>query len=98
MTITADELEKLEQLAYLETTPELYTQLVRDLNNIIEMVDELRAYDTSGVKPLFHPLEHHPSLRADDINSLDSRQQLAESAPLFEDGFYLVPKMINGES
>lgn len=95
MTITENDLRNIEQLAYLETDAKNNSQLAEEVNAIMNFVEQLREVNTSGVAPLFHPFDLHQRLRTDEVNEEDCRTQLAEIAPLFEDGLYLVPKVID---
>lgn len=61
----------------------------------MDFVDQLRRIDTSGVAPLFHSFDEHQRLKADKVTEKDHSAELAKIAPLFEDGLYLVPKVID---
>ncbi|WP_028389560.1 Asp-tRNA(Asn)/Glu-tRNA(Gln) amidotransferase subunit GatC [Legionella fairfieldensis] len=87
-------LETVASLAYLDDEPENTAQLAEEINAILDFVGKLRQLDTKEVAPLFHPLDLHQPLRADVISENDCIEQLEEISPLFEDGFYLVPKVI----
>lgn len=95
MSFTEHELKNIAQLAYLDGESDNNTQLAVEVNAIMDFVEQLRQVDTTGVRPLFHPFDLHQRLRADEITEKDCSEQLAEIAPLFEDGFYLVPKVID---
>jgi len=94
MSLSANDLEKLAQLAYIEEDPN--STLAEDINSIMNFVEQLRKIDTSGVAPRFHPLEdHNQRLRLDEITEKDCSSELASIAPSFEKGCYLVPKVID---
>ena len=65
-----------------------------DLSNILELVEQMNAVDTSGVTPMSHPLDAVQRLREDVVTEIDRREQFQAIAPLTEDGLYLVPKVI----
>ena len=62
------------------------------------IVEQMSAVDTSGVEPLYTPLSAlHPvelRLRDDVVSETDERQANQRSAPVVEDGLFLVPKVI----
>ncbi len=92
MSISPEELEKIAKLAYLDT--EHSTQLTQEINDIMDLVERLRAVDTYGVTPLFHPLELHQRLRTDEVTEEDCLQELMAIAPQVEDNYYKVPQVL----
>lgn len=94
MTITPKDLQKLAQLAYLDTDTEVTSKLNHEINQIMDFVDQLRATKTTGVAPLFHPLAQEQRLRPDEITEASCLAELEEIAPLFEENLYLVPQVI----
>lgn len=95
MTVSTNELHHLAQLAYLDTETEDLSKLTEEINSIIDFVEQLNTIDTNAIAPLFHPMDLHQRLRTDEISENDCLAQLAEIAPLFEEGVYLVPKVID---
>lgn len=94
MTISPEDLKKIAQLAYLDPDVDHTPKLMQEINEIMDFVDQLRAMDTTGVEPLFHPLAVHQRLRPDAITEEDCLAELEAIAPLFEDKYYLVPQVI----
>ena len=64
------------------------------INDILAMVDQMSAVDTTGVAPMSHPQEMTQRLRADRVTETDQRELFQKLAPAVEDGLYLVPKVI----
>lgn len=95
MTISQNELEQIARLAYLETDAEQASTLSAEINSIMNFVDNLRSVDTNNVAPLYHPFDLHQRLREDKVSENECLAQLEEIAPLFEEGLYLVPKVID---
>lgn len=95
MTLSENEFQKIAALAYLETNPQNTQQLANDVDAILTFVEKLRQIDTTGVAPLFHPLDLHQRLRKDEALETNCVNQLSKIAPLFEDGLYWVPKVID---
>lgn len=94
MSIPPEELQAIAKLAYLDSGKHENQALIHDVNAILDFVQQLQTIDTTGIAPLFHPFDLHQRLREDEVTEADCRAQLAEIAPLFEDGLYLVPKVI----
>lgn len=95
MSITPKDLEKIANLAYLDTDADNSSKLMQEVSEIMDFVDQLRSVDTTDVPPLFHPLALHQRLRADAITEESCLAELEELAPLFEDSLYLVPQVID---
>ncbi|MDY6829140.1 MAG: Asp-tRNA(Asn)/Glu-tRNA(Gln) amidotransferase subunit GatC [Pseudomonadota bacterium] len=94
MSIEPDELERIAALARLQIAPDRQAELQRSLNEILAMVEQLQAVDTTGVAPLAHPLDATQRLRPDQVTEGDERERFQGLAPATERGYYLVPKVI----
>lgn len=92
MALKETDLENIAQLAYLESDNQ---HLAADLNSIMNFIEELRKIDTTNVAPLFHPLDLSQRLRTDEVSEQDCSETLAKIAPSFDEGYYLVPKVID---
>lgn len=79
----------------MDSESEDHRQLCEEVNAIMDFVEQLRQVDTTGQAPLFHPFDLHQRLRPDEVREKDCSKELAEIAPLFENGLYLVPKVID---
>lgn len=69
-------------------------EVTERINEILTMVEQLQAIDTTQVEPLANPLDATQQLRADEVTEIDRREELLEVAPLTENGLFLVPKVI----
>lgn len=99
MTISTEQLHHLAQLAGLEIHEDLEAHLINDLESIINFMDALIKIDTKGVTPLCHPSDAtHQPLRTDIAKAQEWQNEMAEQAPDFDQGYYLVPKVIESES
>jgi aspartyl-tRNA(Asn)/glutamyl-tRNA(Gln) amidotransferase subunit C len=94
MSLTPDEVAKIAHLARLAVTPDDAAALGRDLSNILDLVAQMDAVDTSGVEPMAHPLEMAQRLREDRVSEENQRDRYQANAPAVERGLFLVPKVI----
>lgn len=97
MTISEKQLKQIAKIAYINVDHETTTHLVDDVRTIIHFVEQLQDVDTKDVKPLMHPLDIHQRLRPDEVHEKNRHHQLSKIAPLFAEGLYLVPKVIQSE-
>jgi aspartyl-tRNA(Asn)/glutamyl-tRNA(Gln) amidotransferase subunit C len=94
MTLERAAVLKIADLARLAVDDAQAEALVRDLSNILDLVAQMDAVDTTGVVPMAHPLDMVQRLRPDEVSEVDQREEFQAVAPLTEDGLYLVPKVI----
>jgi len=94
MSLTESDVNRIAHLARLGIEPERRAEYVRDLNTILDMVEQMARADVSGIEPMAHPLDMQQRLRADVVTETDRREQFQQCAPAVEAGLYLVPKVI----
>ena len=95
VSLDDEQLDKLSFLAQIAIAPPEHDAIREQLTSIIAMVDAITAADTRGVAPLAHPLDATLQLRADVVTERDDRELLQRNAPLAQDGFYLVPRVVD---
>ncbi|MCB1854998.1 MAG: Asp-tRNA(Asn)/Glu-tRNA(Gln) amidotransferase subunit GatC [Pseudomonadales bacterium] len=94
MAIEQDEIEKIAALARIRIEPAQVGQVTRRITEILRMVDQLQAVDTSDIEPMANPLDATALLRADEVTEVNRREAFQAIAPAVENGLYLVPKVI----
>lgn len=94
MTLTAADVAKIAHLARLQLSAEEEGRVTDRLNDILHLVDQLQAADTTGVEPMAHPMDATQPLREDAVTETDRRDTYQAIAPATEAGLYLVPKVI----
>ena len=94
MSVEQSDIEKIATLARIRVAKENVPEVASRINDILAMVDQMQAVDTSGVEPMANPLDASQRLRADKVTEKDQREQFQAIAPQSENGLYLVPKVI----
>lgn len=94
MKITAEEVEHVAALARLRLTPEEKSQLTRELDTILNYMDQLNRLDTDGVEPFRHTLTADPALREDAAVNRPAPEALLANAPDRDGTFFKVPKIL----
>ena len=98
MALTPEDASRIAHLARLELQPDEQAAMLAQLNAFFSIVEQMSAVDTSGVEPLYTPLSavHEVALRLRDdaVTEPDRREANQRSAPVVEDGLFLVPKVI----
>ena len=92
--MNSDLVKKLLKLSALAAPEKEQHTLFVDLGRIIELIDQMQEIDTTHIEPLRHPVDLPQNLRK-DIADLDIETEIFQDiAPKTEDGFYLVPRVI----
>ncbi|MEO8855989.1 MAG: Asp-tRNA(Asn)/Glu-tRNA(Gln) amidotransferase subunit GatC [Burkholderiaceae bacterium] len=98
MSLTPSDIARIADLARLELTPAQGVRMLDQLNGFFDLVQQMRAVETSGVQPLAHPFETISDialrLRKDVVSESDNRSANQRSAPAVENGLFLVPRVI----
>jgi aspartyl-tRNA(Asn)/glutamyl-tRNA(Gln) amidotransferase subunit C len=101
MALTPQDVSRIAHLARLDLSPQEHAQMLQQLGSFFGIVEQMSAVNTRGVEPLYTPLSTvapvQLRLREDQVSeSSDPAQRSANqrSAPLVEDGLFLVPKVM----
>jgi aspartyl-tRNA(Asn)/glutamyl-tRNA(Gln) amidotransferase subunit C len=98
MSLNAQDIARIANLARLELQPEESERMLAQINGFFAIVEKMRAVDTSGVEPLTHPVAAVQPvalrLRDDVASEPNEREANQQSAPAVERGLFLVPKVI----
>ena len=94
MSLDRQDVINIAHLARLAIEEKDIPEYARNLSNILTLVEQMNAIDTSGVQAMAHPLDTHQRLRPDEVTETNQREHFQSIAPATEDGLYLVPKVI----
>jgi aspartyl-tRNA(Asn)/glutamyl-tRNA(Gln) amidotransferase subunit C len=94
MSVSAEQVRHIANLARLAMSEEELQRLVPELNNILGWVEQLGEVNTEGVEPLATVVEQKLRLREDEVTDGDCREEVLANAPVAEHGFFAVPKVI----
>jgi aspartyl-tRNA(Asn)/glutamyl-tRNA(Gln) amidotransferase subunit C len=90
-------INKLSRLSMLEFDEDEKQTIKKDLEKMIGFIDKLLELDTTGVEPLLHMTAHTNILREDTPGDMLSREEALQNAPLHDDTYFKVPKVIKKE-
>jgi aspartyl-tRNA(Asn)/glutamyl-tRNA(Gln) amidotransferase subunit C len=98
MSLTSSDIARIANLARLELTSEHSDRMLNQLNSFFDIVEQMRAVDTTGIEPLAHPVatigDIALRLREDVVSEPNQREANQKSAPEVQNGLFLVPKVI----
>ena len=85
MALTLEDINKIAHLARLGLSDDEKNRYTDSLNNILGLIDELQAVNTTGIEPLAHSLDVTQPLRPDVVAKKISVKLISKSR--------LLPKM-----
>lgn len=95
MSLGKDDIQKLAVLARIGVDDTIADDVASKISDILNMVDQMQAADTSNIEPMANPLDAVQRLRTDAVSEADQREAFQAIAPATEEGLYLVPKVID---
>lgn len=96
MQITRKDVEQVALLSRLELQEADVEKFTVQLNAILEYVEVLDQVDTAGIEPTAHVLPLKNVMRPDAAKPSLARELALSNAPEQEDGYFKVPKIIEG--
>jgi aspartyl-tRNA(Asn)/glutamyl-tRNA(Gln) amidotransferase subunit C len=94
MEISIALVENLANLSKLQFDEAEKTAIQQDLQKMVGFIAELETVDTTGVEPLLHMGDAANVLRADELSGSVSREDALSNAPISDEAFFKVPKVI----
>lgn len=98
MSLTSADISRIANLARLELAPAESERMLTQINGFFDIVEQMRAVDTTGIEPLAHPVASVRNialrLREDIASEPNQREANQKNAPAVERGLFLVPKVI----
>ena len=98
MSLTSADISRIANLARLDLNPSEGELMLTQINGFFDMVEKIRAVDTTGIEPLAHPMATIQDvilrLREDRVSEPNNREANQRNAPAVEQGLFLVPKVI----
>lgn len=94
MTLSAGDVKRIADLAYIEIDEDEAKATLIQLSGIFNLIETMQAVDTSTVEPMSHAQSVVQRLREDEVTETDQRELCQSIAPQVESGLYLVPQVI----
>lgn len=95
MSIDEKTVRKVAKLSRLALPEARVAPMVAELNGILAWIEQLQEVDVEGVEPMTSAVEGARLVMRDDVvTDGDNPQRVLANAPKSEDGFYVVPKVV----
>lgn len=94
MSVSKEDVLYVANLAKLQLNDEEVSMYQKDLNKILEYMEQLNAIDTAAVAPLNHVMGETAELRKDVAKPPLSHEAALSNAPDADSDYFRVPKVI----
>ena len=94
MSVDQAAVRRIARLARIKLSDDEVPHLQGEINAILAFVEELGAVNVDGVEPMTSVTPMKLPMRKDIVADGDIEALVLANAPLTEDGFFLVPKVI----
>ena len=94
MSVDIETVKRVAKLARIAVDDARAETMQSELNAILGFVEQLNEVDVSGVEPMTSVVETEMKKRADEVTDGNKADAVTLNAPVTEDGFFLVPKVI----
>lgn len=96
MKISHEEIQKIALLSRLAIKEDQMDAVGTQLNDILSYMDLISQVDVEGVQPTAHAVTMQNVMRDDVVQPSFTNEQALLNAPEPEDGYFKVPKVIQG--
>lgn len=94
MSVDAATVKRIARLARIRIAEEEVAKYQDELNQILGFVEQLGEVDVSGVEPMTSVTPMALRRREDKITDGGYPEKIVKNAPLSEDNFFEVPKVV----
>ena len=94
MSVDATTVRRIAHLARIAVTDDEVPHLQGELNAMLAFVEQLSEVNVDGIEPMTSVMPMVMKKRADVVNDGEIADKVVGNAPVTEDHFFLVPKVV----
>lgn len=94
MSIDSKTVHRVAKLARLKISDEQAETLQSELSGILSWIEQLEQVDVDGVEPMTSVVATSMRMREDVVTDGNMSSKVVSNAPLTEDDFFMVPKVV----
>jgi aspartyl-tRNA(Asn)/glutamyl-tRNA(Gln) amidotransferase subunit C len=94
MSVDQATVRRIAHLSRIAVRDDELPHLQGELNGMLAFVEQLDAVDVEGVEPMTSVMPMRLRLREDVVTDGEMAARIVANAPASEDGFFMVPKVI----
>ncbi len=95
MHVDEKTVRRIARLARIKITDQEAAGLESELSAILDWVEQLDEVDTHGVEPMTRVVPISLKQREDIVKDGEKADEIVANAPMREDGFFVVPKVVD---
>ena len=94
MAIDKAKVKEIAKLARMKVADRDESELARELNQILDWIEQLDEVDIKDVLPVTSVTSEILSQRDDKVTNLDQKDKVLANSPSDNSDFYVVPKVV----
>lgn len=94
MSVDKDTVLKVAHLSRIKLPDDRVAAMTQELNAILDWIEQLGEVNVDGVEPMTSAVEMTLPMREDEVTDGNIQDQVLANAPRAEDGFFVVPKVV----
>ncbi len=94
MSVDTDTVKRVAHLARIAVTDDEARKMEGELNAILGFVEQLGEVDVDGVEPMTSVIPMAMKKRRDAVTDGDKAGDIVANAPVHDENFFLVPKVV----
>ncbi|MBB36727.1 MAG: Asp-tRNA(Asn)/Glu-tRNA(Gln) amidotransferase GatCAB subunit C [Hirschia sp.] len=94
MSVDKDTVRKVARLSRIKLPEERVEPMTEELNSILGWIEQLAEVDVEGIEPMTSAVELSMPMREDVVTDGNIQDKILANAPRSEDGFFVVPKVV----
>ena len=94
MKLDTNTINKIAKLARIKLSEDESKDLLKDMNSILDWVEQLNEVDTDNVEPLANISSSILPKRKDKAKDINSSDEILENSPDKLEGYFAVPKVV----
>ena len=94
MKLDTNTINKIAKLARIKLSEEEAKDLLKDMNSILDWVEQLNEVNTDSIEPLANISSSILPQRKDEANDVNSSDEILKNSPDKLEGYFAVPKVV----
>lgn len=94
MHVDETTVRRIARLARIKITDDEAKSLEGELSGILNWVEQLDEIDTTGVEPMTRVVAQNLKMRDDKVDDGEIADAVLKNAPMVDDHYFVVPKVV----
>ena len=94
MKLDTNTINKIAKLARIKLSEEEAEDLLKDMNSILDWVEQLNEVNTDSIEPLANISSSVLPQRKDESSDVNSSDEILQNSPDKLEGYFAVPKVV----